>query len=285
MIVTSVVPMSNSTSTPVSASWWHSGMRSLVRLAARMPATRAVASASPLGSPPVAISSTTSARVRSDARRDGGALGGVLGGHVDHVRRPRVVEVRQSIGAGRHGYLLMTVTGCVYGRSSAGSGNVRSPNGRQRAGAVGGELADRRGRRRRWRASRCRRSGSSAVSCQPRLTLWQARARAGETGGWRRSADGWLTLVGNVRISSRRAVGRLAGRADRRSARPAARAATRSRPAAAGVDRRAGRQGAVPTVGQGRDRRTRLPRAWRCSTRCWCCTPTAAACRWPSCSR
>ena len=66
------------------------------------------------------------------ARRDGGAFGGVLAGHVDHVRRPRFVQVREPVrgrdGSG-HRYLLTTVTGCVYGRSSAGSGNVRSPKG------------------------------------------------------------------------------------------------------------------------------------------------------------
>ena len=37
-----------------------------MRLAARMPATRAVAMASPLGSPPAVISSTTCADVRSE---------------------------------------------------------------------------------------------------------------------------------------------------------------------------------------------------------------------------
>ena len=97
-----------------------------------MPATRAVASASPLGSPPVAMSSTTSARGAQGARGDRGALGGVLAGDVDHVRRARLVEVRQpgrpGSGSG-HRYLLTTVTGCVYGSSSAGSGNVESPNG------------------------------------------------------------------------------------------------------------------------------------------------------------
>ena len=129
---TSASPISKSTSTPVSASWWHSGIRSLVRLAARMPATRAVASASPLGSPPDAISATTSAVRVQGARGDGGALGGVLAGDVDHVRRARLVEVRERPGSPRglgHRYLLTTVTGWTYGSSSAGSGNVSSPNG------------------------------------------------------------------------------------------------------------------------------------------------------------
>src|ERR1700745_1047427 len=57
-------PTGKSTSTPVSARWWHSGIRSLVRFAARMPATRAVANASPFGRPPVEISATTRTEVR-----------------------------------------------------------------------------------------------------------------------------------------------------------------------------------------------------------------------------
>ena len=60
---TSLSPIEKSTSMPVRASGWHNGMRSLVRLAASTPATRAVARASPLGSPPEVISATTSAVV------------------------------------------------------------------------------------------------------------------------------------------------------------------------------------------------------------------------------
>ncbi len=64
------------------------------------------------------------------ARRDGGAFGGVLTGHVDHVRRARFVQVRKPVLArSSHRYLLTMVTGCVYGISSAGSGNANSPNG------------------------------------------------------------------------------------------------------------------------------------------------------------
>src|SRR6202012_2970248 len=58
-------PTVKSMSTPVSASWWHSGTSSLVRLAARMPATRAVASASPWGRAPVDIRSTIGDEVRN----------------------------------------------------------------------------------------------------------------------------------------------------------------------------------------------------------------------------
>src|SRR3954462_10833094 len=60
---------------------------------------------------------------------NGRALGGVLAGHVDHVRRARLVEVRKLGRAVGHRYLLTTVTGWTLGRSSAGCGNVSSPKG------------------------------------------------------------------------------------------------------------------------------------------------------------
>src|ERR1700752_1570324 len=60
---------------------------------------------------------------------DGGALGGVFTGDVDHVRRARLVEVRKATSGVGHRYLLTTVIGWTYGRSSAGCGNATSPNG------------------------------------------------------------------------------------------------------------------------------------------------------------
>ena len=66
------------------------------------------------------------------ARGDGGAFGGVLVGDVDHVRRAatrRGARAAGEPGPLGHRYLLTTVTGCMYGSSSAGSGNVSSPNG------------------------------------------------------------------------------------------------------------------------------------------------------------
>src|SRR5690606_37814560 len=67
--------------------------------------------------------------------RDLAPLGGPLRGHVNHVRRAGAVQVRQAGGGGSgscgpgHRYLLITVTGCMYGSSSCGNGNSSSPNG------------------------------------------------------------------------------------------------------------------------------------------------------------
>src|SRR5690625_4754921 len=58
---TESAPSSKSTSMPVSGSGWHSGMRSLVRLAPITAAMRATGRASPLGRPASAIISMTSA--------------------------------------------------------------------------------------------------------------------------------------------------------------------------------------------------------------------------------
>jgi hypothetical protein len=64
------------------------------------------------------------------ARGDGDALCGVLPGHVDHVRRAGLIQVRKPVPARfGHRYLLTTVTAWTYGISSAGSGNVSSPKG------------------------------------------------------------------------------------------------------------------------------------------------------------
>src|ERR1700739_2007976 len=57
-----------------------------------------------------------------------------LRGDVDHVCRATFVDMRESTGVRAHwlpaaAYLLITVTGCVYGSSSAGTGNVISPYG------------------------------------------------------------------------------------------------------------------------------------------------------------
>jgi hypothetical protein len=60
---TLVSPRSRARSTPCSAMGWHSGIRSGVRLAPMMPATRATASASPLGSASRRSSEMTSAVV------------------------------------------------------------------------------------------------------------------------------------------------------------------------------------------------------------------------------
>src|SRR4051794_29224415 len=90
----------------------------------------------PGGGHSVALRQPTRSNQRDDVGRrldgscgDGGALGGALLGHVDHVRRTRLVEMRKPIGPRSHRYLLTTVIGWTYGSSSAGCGKVSSPKG------------------------------------------------------------------------------------------------------------------------------------------------------------
>ena len=72
--------------TCVSASGWHSGMRSAVRLAAMMPAIRAVANTSPFFASPEHHECVRSRRHRHERVAPGPALCGGLLADVDHVR-------------------------------------------------------------------------------------------------------------------------------------------------------------------------------------------------------
>src|SRR5437899_8655275 len=65
VISTASSTTTRSTVTPETASGWHNGMRSGVRLAPMMPAIRAAASASPLGMPSPRSSSTTRGATRT----------------------------------------------------------------------------------------------------------------------------------------------------------------------------------------------------------------------------
>ena len=64
-------------------------------LGGQNPATRAVASASPLASPPAAISSITCRGGAQRACGNRGAFGGCLLGDVDHMSRALIVDVRE----------------------------------------------------------------------------------------------------------------------------------------------------------------------------------------------
>ncbi len=123
----------------MSASWWHSGIEVAGPLGGRgCPRLRAVASASPLGRPPDAISSTTSARVSSVPTATAVRLVASLPGHVDHVRRARLVQVRQPIWSCRH-RLFVDDRDRVGIRQFVGRQRERQfAERRQRAGAVGG---------------------------------------------------------------------------------------------------------------------------------------------------
>ena len=92
---------SNSTLACVSASGWQSGMRSLVRLAAMMPATRATANTSPLGARPSTIIASVSGRMWTTALRDRPAVGDRLPGHVHHPRGAVLVDVGEMLLAHR----------------------------------------------------------------------------------------------------------------------------------------------------------------------------------------
>ena len=86
----------SSTLTCVSESGWHSGMRSLVRLAAMMPAMRAAASTSPFGALPLTISAIGLGAHLDERAGDRAAVRDGLVGDVDHVRVAVLVEVRES---------------------------------------------------------------------------------------------------------------------------------------------------------------------------------------------
>ena len=85
-----------STLTPCRPIGWHSGIRSGVRLAPAIPAMRATASASPLGTCPARSAATASAD--SSTRPDAHAAPSrhVLARHVHHARVTRVVDVGQA---------------------------------------------------------------------------------------------------------------------------------------------------------------------------------------------
>ena len=93
---TLVSPRSSATSTPCSAIGWHSGIRSGVRLAPMMPAIRATASASPLGSASRRSSEITSAVVWTVPGGEARPYGHVLAGDVDHARRAGRVDMGES---------------------------------------------------------------------------------------------------------------------------------------------------------------------------------------------
>src|SRR6202035_2076400 len=114
----------------------HNGIRSLVRLAARMPATRAVANASPLASPPLEISETTCAEVRNEPAATAVRLVAPFSVTSTMCAAPRASRCESAPGRdspGSHAasgvdaldaraipvpYRLTTVTGWRYGRSS-----------------------------------------------------------------------------------------------------------------------------------------------------------------------
>src|SRR5579872_3054416 len=103
-LVSSISPRSRSTSaltsTELSGSWCASGISSSVRLAAMMPATRAVPSTSPFGASPAFTASAVSRETRTVARACG-ATAHLLSTHVHHPRLPLRVEVREpSLRAG-----------------------------------------------------------------------------------------------------------------------------------------------------------------------------------------
>ena len=95
MTTLSVAERPDRPSTPCSATGWHSGTRSGVRFAPAIPAMRATASASPLGSPSRRSRAITSGVVTNRPAARGGAHGDVLGRHVDHAGGAAVVEMRQ----------------------------------------------------------------------------------------------------------------------------------------------------------------------------------------------
>ena len=84
------------TSTEPTSSGWQSGMRSAVRLAAWMPATRATASTSPLVIAPRATSEVVSGFMKHPAPGDGPAVRGLLGRDVDHAGPAQRVEVGEA---------------------------------------------------------------------------------------------------------------------------------------------------------------------------------------------
>ena len=87
--------MLTSTSTNDSGRGWQSGISSAVRLAAWIPAIRAVADTSPLGSSPRSTAAAVAGAIRHDRRGGGAAVARLLVAHVDHPRAPGVVEVGQ----------------------------------------------------------------------------------------------------------------------------------------------------------------------------------------------
>src|ERR1700692_4417800 len=104
-------------------------MSSLVGLAAWMPATRAVASASPLGRPPAEISATTSGVVTSAPAATAVRLVTAFAVTSTMWAAPCSSRWESRPGSDVTIYLLTTVIGWVYGRSSAGTGKAMSPNG------------------------------------------------------------------------------------------------------------------------------------------------------------
>ncbi len=95
VIVPAAASTSPSTPTKDSASGWHRGISSEVRLAAWMPAIRATPITSPLGASPAATACAVAGVTRTTELRHRPALGGGLLAHVHHPRPARGVEMGQ----------------------------------------------------------------------------------------------------------------------------------------------------------------------------------------------